>query len=1503
MPRLFRSDRWVGESTGAAIAIAAVLVVAGTPARAAADGCPAWAISGNVGSGDGSTIPGAVEIWNDYSNDPWGAHPAGPVTFTGFTGSNHTGNQWYGINGNYFTSPKDGTYSCHREAGDPCGSCSGGFDLKLYAKQGAMEGTLTVKPAVEHIEALSVWTQLTPGGTAIPASVDPQGHFSFRSTGEPGYSNNWGVAVTPSYAPYPHSGMGQATYVLGLQGAPAVKTALVKSSQLTDASFTVAAPRTGGGGQADMRGGTGGGGCGGGGGGQPPGEPGGGPGSGPGMGGGPPPSTPPGSCPPGKPVDAPTGNVFFDQTDVSVPGIQGLVFQRSYNSKLAYDNIASGFGRGWTHTYSRALSFPDARSIDLRGDDGVPIYFQDLDGDGRFDAVLPSTHRSWITREGAGYVRHYPGGANETYDATGRLERIVDVGGNTTLLSRDDNGRLHSVLDAGGRELVLEYGAAGRIASLSVGTTVVASYAYDGSVAGNRLETVRYPDGSGYAFTSDSYGQILAVDDAAGRPIERHAYGAPAGSSWGVTSELADGRERLTLAYENFKTTVDRGAGGTTTYDWEWVDGLRRVTKVTGPCPSCGTGGEETKEWDFDGQGHVVRYQRTGQGPTLYTYGSQGLIESVEDPLGRTTSYTYDQGGRVLTTTSPGGGLVTYTYGPFGPLTVSEKLTATTSRTTTYTYTALGQVHTVTDPRSKTTTYAYTPAGDLESVTDPLGHATTFGYDPLGRRTTVTDAAQHTSTTTYDGRGRATRVSNPDQTHTDFVYDLSGHRVRTTDPLGRTTRWIYDGYGLLSQVVDPLNGTTSYEYDLDGQLTALTDAKDQKTVFEHDTTGRVVKVTYPGSAYESFTYDAAGRLWTKTDRRAIVTTYTYDDLGRLAGKSYSNGDPAVSYTYDSAGRLETAANGTDTLSWTYDLAGQLLTEQSARNASNVSYGYDPAGNRQTLNLNGQLFLSYGYDDASRLTSITRGASVFGFAYDAVNRRTSMSYPNAVTTSYTYDDLSRLTSLNAVLNGTTPITSFAYTYDAAGNRLTKAQDGFTEGYAYDPLYRLTAVERTGSLSGRWHFDYDAVGNRTTAQTDSSVTTSSYNEKNQLVQSAGGGSLRVRGTLDEPGTATVNGQPAQMRSGNVFEATIQASTGTNTFTVAARDTSGNVTTKGYQVEVGGAGASYSYDANGNLTQKVDGADTWTYEWNAENQLKRVTKNGLEQARFAYDPNGRRVEKVAGGITTSYGYDSEDIVREIRGAATFKYVHGSGNDEPLAREEGTGPLTYYHADGLGTIVKRTSQVGAVLHEYRYDSWGHMEAGSAEPGYAFTGREWDPETELYYYRARYYDPDVGVFTSEDPAAFPGTAGAYAYVAGNPVSWRDPTGLWKVSPNARAKPDENTIVCQDNRVVIQIHQDPIREACGLSGCTREHEQRHVEQVMAANARICEGMPNGARVLYSSYAEERAMEGEASCEVSVPCLRKLLDKKKCPAGCEDMVRAELDVMESECRRHGGNPAK
>ena len=259
----------------------------------------------------------------------------------------------------------------------------------------------------------------------------------------------------------------------------------------------------------------------------------------------------------------------------------------------------------------------------------------------------------------------------------------------------------------------------------------------------------------------------------------------------------------------------------------------------------------------------------------------------------------------------------------------------------------------------------------------------------------------------------------------------------------------------------------------------------------------------------------------------------------------------------------------------------------------------------------------------------------------------MNAPNGIVTSYAYDPLGRLTSLQAVLGGSTTIAGFTYSYNATGNRTTKASPDFTEAYSYDPLDRLTAVERSGTLSGRSHFRYDSVGNRTTTQINNMVTTAVHNGLNQLLSSSGGGPLRVRGVLDEPGTARVNGQPAQMLSGDTFEATIASAAGSNSFTVEATDGSGNVRTQTYEADVPAQESSYAYDSNGNLTQKARRRRHLGLRMErperADARSQELRRAGALQLR----PPWQRVEKVAGGVTTTYTYDGEDILREVRGA----------------------------------------------------------------------------------------------------------------------------------------------------------------------------------------------------------------------------------------------------------------
>ncbi|MBI1911044.1 MAG: RHS repeat-associated core domain-containing protein [Deltaproteobacteria bacterium] len=125
------------------------------------------------------------------------------------------------------------------------------------------------------------------------------------------------------------------------------------------------------------------------------------------------------------------------------------------------------------------------------------------------------------------------------------------------------------------------------------------------------------------------------------------------------------------------------------------------------------------------------------------------------------------------------------------------------------------------------------------------------------------------------------------------------------------------------------------------------------------------------------------------------------------------------------------------------------------------------------------------------------------------------------------------------------------------------------------------------------------------------------------------------------------------------------------------------------------------------------------------------------------------------------------------TTSYVHGPGIDEPLSLSR-DGQTYYYHADGLGSITSITDANQAAVNRYAYDSFGALKKSETiRNAYTYTGREYDIETGLYFYRARYYDPEAGRFVSKDPIGFAGgDVNVYGYVGNNPANWMDPLGL-----------------------------------------------------------------------------------------------------------------------------------
>ncbi|HTS07534.1 MAG TPA: IPT/TIG domain-containing protein [Candidatus Eisenbacteria bacterium] len=773
-----------------------------------------------------------------------------------------------------------------------------------------------------------------------------------------------------------------------------------------------------------------------------------------------------------------------------------------------------------------------------------------------------------------------------------------------------------------------------------------------------------------------------------------------------------------------FVANLTDSLGNQTTYTSAVEGGQWQFVASQGPgCSTCSVRGNISNQ--FDANGNLVSTTDPNGNLTLYAYDSTGDALTQFTPLSGSTAaittYTYNSLGEVLTVTDPLGHVTTNTYDAHGNLatvTTPAPNGTTGASVTQFTYNSLGELTQITDPKNNLTKLTYTSAGYIATITDPQNNVTTYGYDSRGNRTSVTDALSHQTTFTYDSGNRLTQITYPDSTTASFTYDYRGRRITATDQNGKTTTYGYDDEDRLTSITDAASNVTQYAYDTENNLTSITDANSHETSFAYDAYGRVTQTTFPSNLSETYQYDANSNLTSKTDRKGQTIQYVYDALNRLTQKSYPD-STSVEYTYDLVGKILQVNDPTGTYAFSYDNMGRLI-------GTTTTYSFLP---------------SVPFSNS--------------YSYDANSNRTGFTAPDSSTNSYTYDTLDQLTGLSNSWAG-----SFGFSYDAVGRptQMTRPNN-VTTNLGYDNLSRLLSIlhQVSGSTIDGAVYALDYSGNRTSKADEYAGVTSNY-------------------TYD-----------------SIYELT-QVKQGTNTTESYSYDPVGNrlsslgLSPYSYNTSnelTSTSSASYTYDYNGNRTSKTDSTGTTTYAWDYGNRLSGVTlPNSGGTVTFKYDPFGRRIYKSLGSSTSIYVYNADgNLIEETNagGTSIARYVQTENTlDEPLVVARG-GLTSYYEADGQGSITSLTTSSGTIAESYTFDSFGNLAAssGSVTNPFQYTGREFDPETGLYYYRARYYDPANGRFISEDPAGFSSdTFNFYAYVSDNPLVFNDPSGLFKIHGN-----------------------------------------------------------------------------------------------------------------------------
>lgn len=736
---------------------------------------------------------------------------------------------------------------------------------------------------------------------------------------------------------------------------------------------------------------------------------------------------------------------------------------------------------------------------------------------------------------------------------------------------------------------------------------------------------------------------------------------------------------------------------------------------------------------------NLVSYVNAKGDSTFYYYDTlthyNHLLDSIKLPKGNVITNTYEQ--RKLTSTK---------YNNGSPTTIQHNPNYVANANVFYSSTVTEMV----DNHAVSTNHQYDKNGNETHVNIGNSADVTKTFDDNDPTLLTSITNNKTGVTVnyeYDSVANVTKITKQggdDAIVNQYEYNEQNDIIKQTDGNGNVTQFTYENNNLV-KITDALNNENQIIYNEFGQPTTIIDAIGNHVSFDYDSYGNKNYVGFPAmNLSASMVYDQASRMTQSIDFKGYTKGYVYDLDDALLIETDALGHE-TRYVYDKNGNLTAIRNAAgDSTLFTYDFDKDFLLSMSFQGVTKhydynedgtlhtyttpngdvftytydnegrvtsdgySSYTYNLEGNLQSVSRNGKS-ITYAYDIFNRMTSQSYDGQTVGYDYDANDNVIQITYPGNHVVTYSYNALNQLDSV-IDWNGHATV----YDYRADGTVISCLYPNrILTHYAYDITGRITDLSSTredGTVIVNYHYDMDGNGNQIS-------------------------SLSLEQFVDIPNVDIPNVNYTYNAANRLITDSINI---------------------------------YHYDYNGNMT--VKGSSTYSYD--EANNLVSYSGNG--SFAFTYDGKGNRRSASRNGELTKFVLDQNgNVLVELNGSNEVQcyYVYGQGL---ISRIKPDNTTHYYIYDYRGSVVVMTddSEEANVTHKYQYDDFGNilqMEEADFNP-FRYVGKygvTYESE-ELYFMHARYYDPTIGRFLSEDPIW---DFNLYPYAANNPITGIDPAG------------------------------------------------------------------------------------------------------------------------------------